>query len=199
MRPAGADKTASISVPTTSTTLAGDQVSPPVGAGVETQPTLPFTVQTPWANGVAINALHTCNGGNVAPSITWFGAPADAVEMALVVVDTDANFVHWVISGLDPTNPEIPEGNVPVGAIEATNDFGKVGWDGPCPPPGAPHHYEFTLYALDQATELPTGTPAKDLIAFIKNTQIDSAQVVGVYQAPVSSVSTASTVPTVSS
>lgn len=31
------------------------------------------------------------------------------------------------------------------------NDFSTTGYGGPCPPPGPPHRYIFTLYALDVA------------------------------------------------
>ena len=33
--------------------------------------------------------------------------------------------------------------------MQAPNDFGEIGYDGPCPPKGTPHHYQITVYALD--------------------------------------------------
>ena len=114
----------------------------------------------------------------------------NAVEIALVVTDTDANdFVHWVVAGLDPKNPSIAEGSVPVGAIEGANGFStaaapSVGWNGPCPPKGSTHHYRFTLYALDQQIELPTGSPASDLMSAIDLSSIEAAQITGVYTSP---------------
>ena len=157
---------------------------------------VPFRLELPWSDGGTIDARFTCNGADVHPQIDWVGAPADAVEMALVVTDTDANdFVHWVIAGLDPNDPLVGEGDVPVGAIEGQNDFGTetapaVGWRGPCPPAGSMHHYAFTLYALDQQVELPTGSPSADLLSVITSSLISVAEVTGVYTAPSDSSTT---------
>ena len=151
---------------------------------------LPFILNLPFQDGGAIDAKFTCNGLDVHPQVSWLGAPAAAVEMALVVRDTDASdFVHWIIAGLDPKNPLVPEGTVPVGAVESLNGFStaakpSVGWKGPCPPAGAVHHYEFTLYALDQQIELPSGSSAADLQAAIDASAIQATSLTGVYPGP---------------
>ena len=151
---------------------------------------LPFILNLPFQDGGAIGAKFTCTGLDVHPQVSWLGAPAAAVEMALVVRDTDANdFVHWIIAGLDPKNPLVPEGKVPVGAVESLNGFStvakpSVGWKGPCPPAGAAHHYEFTLYALNQQIELPTGSSAADLQAAIDASAIQATSLTGVYPGP---------------
>jgi hypothetical protein len=157
---------------------------------VTNAPALAFSLSLPWVDGGEIDARFTCNGADVQPQVGWLGAPADAVEMALVVTDTDAsNFVHWIVAGLEPTDPLIPENSVPLGAIEGLNGFSTpsapvTGWRGPCPPAGTPHHYRFTLYALDQQVELPTGSAAADLQAIIDASAIAAAQVTGVYTTP---------------
>lgn len=189
LRPPTSDnpKNASISVPTTVTTIAGAPAEP---LPQPTQPVIPFLVQTPWADGGTIDAKFTCAGANVSPSISWLGTPVGAVEMALVVDDADANgFVHWVIAGLDPLDPQLAEGAHPVGAVEGANDFSTatntaIGWSGPCPPSGSTHRYRFTLYALSQQTELPTGTPAAALVSFIENASFEAAEITAVYNAP---------------
>jgi phosphatidylethanolamine-binding protein (PEBP) family uncharacterized protein len=123
--------------------------------------------------------------------------------MALVVTDTDADdFVHWVIAGLDPNDPFIGENSVPIAAIEGTNDFGGapggaatsttaagspggddpgIGWRGPCPQDGTSHHYLFSLYALGQHLELPTGSAAADMIAAIDAVALSVTHRTGVY------------------
>lgn len=188
LRPADPTQTQSVYTPTTTTvpaTIAGDAVSPATDA-----PALAFMLQMPFADAGAIDTRFSCNGANVHPQVSWLGAPAAAVEMALVVTDIDAgDFVHWIIAGLDPFNPQIGEGDVPVGAIEGQNGFStaakpSIGWSGPCPPAGTSHHYRFTLYALDQQVELPTGSPAADLQTVIDASAIGAAQVTGVYATP---------------
>ena len=187
LRPADSSQTESVYTPTTTTTIPGASV-PAVAPAESTE--VSFQLVLPWVDGGTIDPRYTCNGDDVQPQVSWFGAPADAVEMALVVIDTDANnFVHWIVGGLDPKDPMIGENQVPVGAIEGANGFSTaaapvVGWRGPCPPAGTAHHYQFTLYALDQQIELPTGSSAADMQAVIDASSIAAAQVVGVYQTP---------------
>ena len=98
--------------------------------------------------------------------MTWTAPPAGTVELALLVTDDDADgYVHWAVAGIPPTAGEKGEGATITGAFEGVNDFGNVGWSGPCPPAGAPHTYRFTLYALDQQAELPDGFTGADLEA----------------------------------
>lgn len=193
LRPADPSQTASVYTPstTTSTTAApGGQVSPAISDLSTDNPELKFVLTLPWADGGTIDPRYTCAGADVHPSFAWLGAPAGAVEMALVVTDTDANdFVHWIIAGLDPTNSAVAENVVPAGAIEAQNGFSTasvpdIGWRGPCPPAGTTHHYRFTLYALSQQVELPTGSSAESLLTVIDGSSIEAAQVTGVYSTP---------------
>ncbi|MEM1711774.1 MAG: hypothetical protein QXU12_05215 [Nitrososphaerota archaeon] len=44
------------------------------------------------------------------------------------------------------------------------NDFGRIGYGGPCPPPGKPHRYIFKLYALDTRLELGPATSLEDVL-----------------------------------
>lgn len=165
-------------------TIVGDVIGPATTAA------LAFQLKLPFSDGATMDARFTCNAANVHPEVSWLGAPTAAVEMALVVTDIDAgDFVHWIIAGLDPFNSQIGEGDVPVGAIEGQNGFStatepSIGWSGPCPPAGTAHHYRFTLYALDQQVELPTGSSAADLQSVIDSSAIGAAQVTGLYATP---------------
>ena len=72
---------------------------------------------------------------------------------------------------------------MPLGAVQATNSFGTVGWSGPCPPEGEPAHtYRVTMYALNQQVELADGTPADELLDFIEQVAIASTDVTATYQ-----------------
>jgi len=119
-----------------------------------------------FAEGTPIPARFTCDGPNVSPTLIWEGAPEGTVSLALIVDDPDApgrTFVHWVAFDIDG----IPDGGLAEGISrtsgaprEGRNDFGKIGYGGPCPPSGT-HHYRFQLYALDQRLRLD-GTPTAD-------------------------------------
>ncbi len=122
----------------------------------------PFSlVSTVFSDGGPIPTRFTCDGENVSPDLTWSGAPDGTQSLALIVTDPDARgFVHWLVYDMTGT----PSGRLPVavslssdGPPQGTNSFGKRGYGGPCPPSGT-HHYEFVLYALDRALELP-GAP----------------------------------------
>ncbi|MCU1395134.1 MAG: hypothetical protein JWM34_3562 [Ilumatobacteraceae bacterium] len=190
LRPALPSQNQSVYTPTTTTVPATTSTVATAYVPVTDAPALAFVLHMPWADGGAIDATYTCNGADVSPAVSWLGAPDGTVEMALELVDTDANnFVHWIIAGLDPTNPSIPQGSAPVGAIEGLNGFStatvpSVGYKGPCPPAGATHHYRATLYALSQQVELPTGSSASDLQSVIDSSAIGAAQVTGVYATP---------------
>ena len=71
-------------------------------------------------------------------------------------------WVHWVLYDLPVTTAELTEkmsasDKLPNGAKQGMNDFKRVGYGGPCPPPGKPHRYYFKLYALDTVLELKPG------------------------------------------
>jgi hypothetical protein len=122
-----------------------------------------------FADGSAIPSRFTCDGDDVSPALSWSGGPV-AEEYVLIVTDLDAGFIHWVAFGLPGTATGIPEGASPAGAKEGTNDFGKRGYGGPCPPPGSgPHRYRFVLYALAEApkdgiSEGASGDEVRDAI-----------------------------------
>jgi Raf kinase inhibitor-like YbhB/YbcL family protein len=145
----------------------------------------PLQFTGPWDNGAAIPVEFTCDGADDVPLITWTGPPAGTAEMALSVVDPDANgFVHWLVIGLPAEAGSVGGGEPLVaGAAEATNGFGGPGWGGPCPPPGdGPHNYQFTLHVLDQAIELPADTPTSELLVAVNAATASSATFTGTYE-----------------
>lgn len=138
---------------------------------------------TAFAAGKAIPVELTCDGANASPPLAWGAVPEGTVELALTVVDPDARgFVHWVIAGLDPGIQALGQGAVPEGVVQAQNSAGTVGWTGPCPPKGAPHHYVFTLYALPAASGITNGEPAADSLADLAKANGTTAILTGTYQ-----------------
>lgn len=111
-------------------------------------------VTGPLTTENAVNG-HGCNGRNRAPQVVWSDPPSGTRSFALTAYDPDARtgsgWWHWVVVDLPATARSISE--TPQGAHDIRNDFGRTGWGGPCPPTGdPPHHYVFTIYALDVPT-----------------------------------------------
>lgn len=139
-----------------------------------------------FPDGGPIPVRHTCDGADTSPPLAWRGGPP-AEEYVLVVVDADAGeFVHWVVAGIPPSVTSIPEGGLPPGAREGVNDFGRVGYGGPCPPRGETHRYVFTVYSLrsaraDQVPPRPTLDEVLDAVSCCIQGQ---GTLVGTYRRP---------------
>jgi Raf kinase inhibitor-like YbhB/YbcL family protein len=144
-----------------------------------------FTLSSPdFADGADIPLRHTCDGGDVAPRLTWKGLPAGTRSLALIMDDPDAprgTFTHWVVCDIPADAAELGEGST-LGS-QGRNSFGRSGYGGPCPPPGDdPHRYRFTLYALDlPALALQNGT-REELDTKMETHVLATARLVGRYQ-----------------
>jgi Raf kinase inhibitor-like YbhB/YbcL family protein len=137
-----------------------------------------------FAHGDKIPLKHTCEGEDLSPPLSWSGAPAGTRSLALIVDDPDApigTFTHWVAWGIGADAEELGERVAPPG--EGQNDFGAVGYRGPCPPPGhGPHRYFFRLYALDSDPELARGAGREELEAALAGHVLASAELLGRYE-----------------
>jgi len=187
MRPPTAEQRAAMPTTTTTTTLPS-VLDPTAGddAGTMATSAVPqsFSMTLPWADGGAIDPRFTCDGAGLSPAITWTAPPAGTAELALLVTDDDAGFYHWAVGGIDPASGSKAEGATFAGATEGKNDFGKIGYGGPCPPKGSTHTYRFSLYALSQQAELPDGFTGKDLAAIADPAALTVAEVTGTYTRP---------------
>jgi len=110
-----------------------------------------------FADGEAIPSAYTCEGADRSPPLEWNTPPDGTKSLVLVMDDPDApkgTWVHWVLYAIPPGTTSLAE-NLPKeetaagGMRQGTTDFDKVGYGGPCPPPGSVHHYSFRVYALD--------------------------------------------------
>jgi Raf kinase inhibitor-like YbhB/YbcL family protein len=117
-----------------------------------------------FRDGRPIPTQFTCDGANQPPRISWGEPPPGTKSFALVIVDPDApggTFRHWGVFNI-PASTRSLGGGLQIGT-EVTNDFGKPGYGGPCPPEGkGAHHYHFRLFALD-TERLALGSDAKVL------------------------------------
>jgi Raf kinase inhibitor-like YbhB/YbcL family protein len=144
------------------------------------------------ANAQVFNEFG-CKGGNTSPALAWSGAPAGTKSFALLMHDPDAptgsGWWHWIVYNIPAGTSSLPagagdpkKGLMPAGAVQGRSDYGTVGYGGPCPPPGKPHHYNFNLYALKvPKLEVPEGASAA-LIGFnVRAQALGEAQLTGMY------------------
>lgn len=139
-----------------------------------------------FEDGGMIPRKFTCDGGDINPELQIQNVPPGAKSLALIMHDPDApiegGFTHWVVWDIDPAAPLIKEESIPPGAIEGMNGAGRVGYMGPCPPPGhGVHHYQFRLYALAEPLELPETTTAVQLEAALEKHLLETTELVGLY------------------
>ena len=136
-----------------------------------------ITVTSPDVNGKVTGAEFSCHGAGRHPAIHWSGAPAGTKSVALVMDDSAAPitpYIYWIVFDIGPQSSDIPAGRGLghlLGARQADNSKGTIGYDPPCPAnPG--HFYRFTVYALDKRLSLPAGSSAKTAWMAIANAAI---------------------------
>jgi Raf kinase inhibitor-like YbhB/YbcL family protein len=142
-----------------------------------------------FSNEAQIPSRYTCDGENLSPSLHWSELPEGTQSVALVMDDPDAplqTFVHWVVYNLPPTVSELSEGagvkNSPsTGMVVGKNDFGNIGYGGPCPPRGT-HRYYFKLYALDRQLTLSAGATKSQLERAMERHVLAQAVLIGHYR-----------------
>ena len=143
-----------------------------------------------FSDGAIVPVKYTCDGQNTSPPLDWTAPPAGTQAFALTVFDPDASgsgFAHWVIFNIPVTSRRLGEA-VPAlsrlddGTLQGNNNAGKIGYTGPCPPAGKPHHYRFDLYAIDKALDLKAGATYVQVNAAIKGHVLAQASVTGLYQ-----------------
>lgn len=140
--------------------------------------------------GSQIPAKFTCSGAGVSPQLAWSTPPAGTASLALIVADPDAprgTFVHWVLYDLPAETRALPEGLPGLGQLtdgsrQGRTDFGEIGYGGPCPPPGSPHHYHFTLYALDTKLNLAVGATRAQVEAAMQGHILARGELIGLYK-----------------
>src|SRR5437879_13183915 len=127
-----------------------------------------------FPDGGMIPNLHSCEGADLAPALEWLGQPANSKSFTLIVDDPDApngTLNHWLLYDIPGSLHTLAQGYKPGsggGGVSGTNDFGREGYGGPCPPKGrGPHRYFFKLYALD--------VPSLGLVRGARRAEIDRA------------------------
>ena len=135
-----------------------------------------------FQQGGNIPSKFTCDGANTSPPLQISDMPSEAKSLVLIVDDPDAPsglFTHWAVWNISPQTSAIAEGSTPKGA-QGTNDFGKSGYGGPCPPSGT-HRYYFKIFALDREVVLPSGAKRSELNTAMKGHVIAQGELMGRY------------------
>ena len=132
-----------------------------------------------------------CHGGNRSPQLSWRNPPEGTRSFAVTMFDPDApgrGWWHWALAGIPARVLTLPENASASGyvaklvAIEARNDFDVDGYGGPCPPPGKPHRYVVTVYALSiEDPRLAQGRPAAMFDHEIRASTLGSATLTVTY------------------
>ena len=134
-----------------------------------------------------------CGGDNISPEIRWSGIPKSAKSLALTMFDPDAptdhGWWHWMVINIPVNIALLPEGAgdprseyFDIG-FQTINDYGEIGYGGPCPPPGPAHRYIITIYALDvEGFEVDRKVNPQILSEAIQKHAIDSVSIMALYQ-----------------
>ncbi len=136
-----------------------------------------------FSEGSPIPARYAADGEDISPPLEIHDPPAGTRSLALVMDDPDApvgTWIHWVVWRIPAQTREIRAGEVPAGAVEGRNSWGRTGYGGPAPPSGT-HRYFFKLYALDASMELPPTTDKAALLKAIAGHVLGRAQLMGTY------------------
>jgi Raf kinase inhibitor-like YbhB/YbcL family protein len=141
-----------------------------------------------FKDGDTIPQKLTCDGLNISPDLQWPSPPSGTKSFVIVMDDPDAplGFTHWIAYNIPADTRDVAEGASAANrrfdhAAEGINSFGNIGYGGPCPPSGSPHHYVFHVYALDVNPALPPGQTRDQLAAAVRGHVLAEGRITGLY------------------
>lgn len=145
---------------------------------------------TAFSRGGAIPQSYTCDGADASPDLSWSGVPNRVQSFALIADDPDApvgTWTHWLIWNISAQSTGLPRGmpkdeTLIDGSRQGRNDFRRIGYGGPCPPPGKPHRYFFKVYALDTKLDLRAGANKHELEQAMKGHVLAQGELMGKYR-----------------
>jgi Raf kinase inhibitor-like YbhB/YbcL family protein len=143
-----------------------------------------------FPDGADIPKKFTCDGADVSPELSWTEPPPGTQSFTLIADDPDApsgTWTHWVLFDLPAATTSLAEGvskidELPGGERQGRNDFRKIGYNGPCPPPGKPHRYFFKLYALNGKLNLKPGASKQEVEHAMEGRILGKAEWMGKYR-----------------
>ena len=145
-----------------------------------------MTLTSPsFSDGGTIPKAFTCDGADKSPSLNWTNVPEGARSLILICHDPDApggDWVHWILMDISTGEKGIAENGSLKGTTTGQNSWKKPAYGGPCPPPGKPHRYIFTLYALDTWLAMPQQSTKLEVERRIQGHILAKAQLMGTYK-----------------
>jgi hypothetical protein len=149
-----------------------------------------LTLRSPaLEEGQGVPVKYTCDGADLSPPLGWSGGPAATEYWAIILTDRitpSRIFTHWIIFNIPASVRELTEGlpaaaELPDGSLQGRNDFGRIGYGGPCPPRGESHQYRFTIYALAEPLPSSAGDSRQQFIAAIEGKAVSQATLTVTY------------------
>jgi len=143
-----------------------------------------------YSDGENMPARYTGAGEDISPPLRWSDVPEGTESFVIIMDDPDApmgTWVHWVIYDIPKNVTTLDEGVptkdvLPDGAKQGVNDFRRIGYGGPYPPPGPAHRYVTTLYALDAVPNLGPGLDKAAVLEAIEGHELGTARLTGLYR-----------------
>ncbi|HKB86083.1 MAG TPA: YbhB/YbcL family Raf kinase inhibitor-like protein [Ignavibacteriaceae bacterium] len=141
-----------------------------------------------FSEGEMIPSKFTCDGANISPQLNWNCSVEGVKTFTIIVEDPDAssgNFIHWIVYNIPSRVNSLmenstPSKNIPDEVLMGTNDFGRIGYGGPCPPSGT-HRYYFRIYGLNTAVHLDSGATRKEVLKKMEGHIIARGELMGKY------------------
>jgi phosphatidylethanolamine-binding protein (PEBP) family uncharacterized protein len=92
---------------------------------------------------------YTCDGQDISPEIDVGGVNVKIAKSLAIIPEKI---------------PKTPVVTFPLKLVQGKNSFGKIGYNGPCPPHGQTHRYFFKVYGLDTELSLAAGATKDQLV-----------------------------------
>jgi Raf kinase inhibitor-like YbhB/YbcL family protein len=147
-----------------------------------TQPEKHLVVESDDIVDGRVDVVCTCDGENRPIHVRWSDPPEGTESFAVIVDDPDApkpHFVHWLVWNIPRERRSLKH---LVQCKQGTNDFGRMGWGGPCPPHGAEHRYVIRVYALDKVLDLDDAADRDDLMEAMRDHVLARGELEGLYE-----------------
>jgi len=194
LRPAAPDQTASVSTSSTSAPPSIEELDDGTNGGNDATTLAPVItdglagvdveLQAPWVEGGVVPVDQTCDGANESPAVSWTDVPEGTVEIAITVVDATDGSVHWLVAGISSDTLGLEAGMIPLGAVEALNAQGTIGYDGPCPAAGELSTVTLAVHFLDAPSGVADGDPGAAALDAVTESEFFEISLAGSFSRP---------------